>query len=287
MPEGIHPGGAALYAALAARALLSEGDVTVVTRVGPDFAFRALLEGAGVDLFVHPAPATTTFENRYDPVSGRRAQWLHAWAAPLSKEIVSALPEAVRESRIVHLAPIAREVDLEVIEAFPQGLIGLSPQGFMRRWPPGGGRVEAVAWEGIPSAWRDRISVLSLSEEDVAPFPEIVEELAGEVPILLLTRGARGVRVISGESCIDLPAFPVEAIDPTGAGDVFMAAFLVAFAEGRNTREAAIFATCAASFAVCAAGVSGIATRARVLERVERYEREVLPHARDRSPSAS
>ncbi|RME00948.1 MAG: hypothetical protein D6812_08855, partial [Deltaproteobacteria bacterium] len=128
VPEGIRPGGAALYAALTARSLLPEGEVAVVTSVGPDFAFRDHLEGEGVRLFVHPAQATTTFENRYDPVSGYRAQWLHERAAPLSKEIVSAFPEAL-ESRIVHLAPIAREVDLEVIEAFPQGLIGLSPQG--------------------------------------------------------------------------------------------------------------------------------------------------------------
>ena len=57
------------------------------------------------------------------------------------------------------------------------------------------------------------------------------------------------------------PAFPVREVDPVGAGDVFAAAYLVAYHESRDPVYAATWASCAASFAVEAPGVAGIPTR--------------------------
>ncbi|MBI4199363.1 MAG: hypothetical protein HY535_02665 [Chloroflexi bacterium] len=55
-----------------------------------------------------------------------------------------------------------------------------------------------------------------------------------------------------------------------GAGDVFAAAFLIAYAETREVRAAGRFAAVAASLSVEAPGVGGIPTCQRVEERLRR-----------------
>jgi ribokinase len=39
----------------------------------------------------------------------------------------------------------------------------------------------------------------------------------------IVTRGAAGCRIVAPEGSWQIPAFPVDAVDPTGAGDAFAA----------------------------------------------------------------
>jgi sugar/nucleoside kinase (ribokinase family) len=55
-------------------------------------------------------------------------------------------------------------------------------------------------------------------------------------------------------------------VDPTGAGDVFAAAFLVAYAEQRDPVAAARFANVTASFSIEGRGITSIPDRAKVLQ---------------------
>ena len=66
-----------------------------------------------------------------------------------------------------------------------------------------------------------------------------------------------------------MPGFPVAEVDPTGAGDVFAAAFLIRLQETQDPIAAARFANATASFCVQAPGVTGIPTRAMVEERLQ------------------
>lgn len=50
--------------------------------------------------------------------------------------------------------------------------------------------------------------------------------------VVALKRGAEGCTVYSSSETVDAPAFPVEAVDPTGAGDCFDAGFVVGLLEG-------------------------------------------------------
>ena len=50
--------------------------------------------------------------------------------------------------------------------------------------------------------------------------------------VIALKRGAEGCSVFTAEGKIDVPAYPVEAVDPTGAGDCFDAGFVVGLLEG-------------------------------------------------------
>lgn len=64
---------------------------------------------------------------------------------------------------------------------------------------------------------------------------------------------------------VEFSAFSVPAVDTTGAGDVFNAAFAVALLEGRSPHEAVPFAQAAAALSVQRAGAqSSIPTRAEV-----------------------
>jgi len=60
-----------------------------------------------------------------------------------------------------------------------------------------------------------------------------LEELAGEVKALIVTRGARGSRIFAGGRVQDIPIAPAESVtDPTGCGDAYRAGLLYGIAKG-------------------------------------------------------
>jgi ribokinase len=82
---------------------------------------------------------------------------------------------------------------------------------------------------------------------------------------IVLTLGAEGARL--GDDRV--PAFPAHAVDTTGAGDAFAAAFAVALAEGRPELEAVRRGCAAGAHMVEHAGVvPGLPTRAELEERL-------------------
>ncbi len=60
---------------------------------------------------------------------------------------------------------------------------------------------------------------------------------------LIVTRGAEGLHIITGEGCEFVEAFPVAAVDTTGAGDVFHGAFAFGLWKGYDPARAAVFAS--------------------------------------------
>lgn len=74
---------------------------------------------------------------------------------------------------------------------------------------------------------------------------------------LLVTEGKNGVRYYDGENEVLVPAYQVDAVDTTGAGDTFNAAFAVAVAEGKSIKDSIRFANRAASLSVTKFGAQG------------------------------
>jgi ribokinase len=74
---------------------------------------------------------------------------------------------------------------------------------------------------------------------------------------VFITEGKNGVRYYDGEKEVLVPAYPVTAVDTTGAGDTFNAAFAVALAEGKGIKESIRFANRAASLSVTKFGAQG------------------------------
>lgn len=74
---------------------------------------------------------------------------------------------------------------------------------------------------------------------------------------LFITEGSSGVRYYDGAREVLVPTYQVEAIDTTGAGDTFNAAFAVALAEGSSIPDSVKFANRAASLSVTKFGAQG------------------------------
>ncbi|MBU0702270.1 MAG: ribokinase [Chloroflexi bacterium] len=241
-------GGTASYAARTAQALGCR--VGVVTSAGSDLDLSYALDGVLVARF--PAAATTTFENVYTP-EGRR-QVLHSLAETLTP---TAAPPDWRAT-IVHLGPVARECDPSLVDALGDGFVGVTPQGWMRRWDQAG-RVSRSRWEGA-ELWLARAAGVVLSEEDVAGDESLIAQYAAQTRALVVTQGAAGCTVYAGGHSRRFPAPATDEVDPTGAGDVFAAAFFVWLQRSDDPWQAARLANCVAAGSVTRVGLDGTPT---------------------------
>lgn len=101
------------------------------------------------------------------------------------------------------------------------------------------------------------------AQEDL---PAALRRVGGEIEgFVAVTDGERGVLWLDGGTVRRLPAHPVDAVDTTGAGDVFHGAFVLALAEGCREAEALGFAATAAAIK-CGrfGGIAGAPTRVEV-----------------------
>jgi 1D-myo-inositol 3-kinase len=280
-PESAVPGGSAYYAAHALAALGAK--VRVLTAAGPEWPGEALMfrgptatptptstatPTGSIEAVILPSPATTSFENVYGP-DGRRSQRAYAAARTLEP---AALPAAWRRADLLLLAPILGELEpAAFVGAVRTRTVGLCVQGLVREVAAGG----AVAPRRlVPSAAAlAGIDLAVLSEDEIAAQPDLVPRLVAAVPLVALTRGARGADLLGARGGQHVGVHPAREVDPTGAGDVFAAATLLALALGEGPAAAARLGAAAASVVV--EGKGG-ATLARVGEARERAPRVPL-----------
>jgi len=255
-------GGSVSYASLAARKL--GWDAAVLTSAGGEF--DAARELPGVASFVKPASATTRFQNDYD-ADGTRHQTVLARAADLD---LTPLPDGWRNPDALLLGPLAGEVKGFPVSAFEAGAVGAIAQGWLRA-VDAGGAVSACAWSD-PARDLQGVHALFLSEHDLPPG-SAARDFLQYVPLVLLTRGWEGSTLFTRDGSRDVPSLPRQETDPTGAGDVFAAAFLVRYHEAQDPEAAAAFAGCAASCAVEGVGASSLGDRAEVERRLELRDR--------------
>jgi len=259
-PSGVQLGGTVSYAALTARAMgMSVG---IVTSVGEDAPLKAL---DGIQIVNIPTERSTIFENIY--TEHGRKQTLHHQAALIGYEHI---PHAWRNAPVVHLAPIAQELDGRLAAQFPASLVGVTPQGWMRGWDENG-KVFATAWENSDQIL-GRVGGVVMSIEDINRDLELVESMAHQTRVLCLTEGEAGSVLHWNGDRRRFRAPVVTEVDATGAGDIFAAAFFVRLNQTRDPWEAARFATCLAAHSVTRVGLNGIPTR----EEVESCLMEVL-----------
>ena len=74
------------------------------------------------------------------------------------------------------------------------------------------------------------------------------------VKTVIVTIGSRGVVLINGSNCLFQPAFKVNVLDTTGAGDTFVGAYVASILKGRSEDKALLFATAASALTVTKMG---------------------------------
>jgi sugar/nucleoside kinase (ribokinase family) len=120
------------------------------------------------------------------------------------------------------------------------------------------------------------LDVLILSHDDLLPFADgsrkdadaILEQWSMLVPLLVATDGRHGATLFRHGSRQHFPAYPAHEVDPTGAGDVFAAAFLTYLYQHNDPEHAINFANSTASFSIEKEGIHGIPTSEMVLQRM-------------------
>lgn len=259
-PAGPSLGGTASYAGLTAQALGLR--VGIVTSWATELPLGRL---KNIPIINFPADQSTTFENIY--TENGRIQIVHAVAPRLDYHMI---PEPWRQAPIVHLGPVAQEVEPGLVRHFPTSLVGITPQGWMRTWDDSG-HVKASEWpESSFILQSSGAAVLSI--EDVLHDENRIEEMASAARILVVTEGAAGARVYwNGDVRRFRPPIETE-IDATGAGDIFAAAFFIRLYLTRDPWESARFANQIAAASVTKRGLDGIPSP----EEIQEYLVEVI-----------
>jgi 1D-myo-inositol 3-kinase len=257
-PGGDVLGGSVTYGGLAARKL--GWDAAVLTSAGLDFEPERELPG--LSCFLRRSSATTRFVNEYD-ADGTRHQVVTARADDVDLE---PLPGSWRDPDALLLGPLAGELGGPFATALEAGTVGAIAQGYVREIDEGG-YVSAREW-ARPERDLLGVHVLFLSEHDLPEAEARARTLLAHVPMIALTRGWRGVTLLTRQGTHEVPSLPRPEKDPTGAGDVFAAAFLVRYHETKDPLEAAIFAACAASCVVEGIGTTTLGDRDEVLRRI-------------------
>ncbi len=228
------PGGVVHYAGLAFAALGAR--TRVVTRSRPDDARELLapLCAAKVETRALPSRETTTYANDYSGSEDRHE--LLAASDPIGP---GDLPAAWRRADAIHLGPLHRRDLLPETVAVLEGRIGIDLQGLARR-------SGAAGTELAPNAelkdFLAHVDVAKAAEEEIAvllegrTLPEFRRQFS--IAELLVTLGARGALLVTQSGVEEIAAVPARRRFPTGAGDVFLAAYLFARASGREPRAA-------------------------------------------------
>lgn len=235
--------------------------VRLVTAVGADFACQEAI--ADLDADIRREGQTTAFANYY-PEDGPRRQLLEARGPVVEPGDVE---KKWLDADLVHLAPVCGEIDLgEWISAVGDGLVAINVQGWLKHAGPvvDSSSFEEIQARGISGPahrvverpWEpseemlERVDVACLSDEDLAEQGDLIDRLVKSVPVVALTLGKRGSRLyVEGEKR-DVGVVPADVVDPTGAGDVFAAAFSHHLAAGFEPMVAAEYAAAAASIGV-------------------------------------
>jgi sugar/nucleoside kinase (ribokinase family) len=249
------PGGGAITAVGAARLGLSSA---LVSPLGDDpvgILLRSLLADDGVrwsGRLVERSPVTVIM-----PSAGDRAM-----ATYDPGEMVTAAELAAVEPRAVVLS-------------IPR--LALAPAGARVYVSVGDIDARALAGADLP-AGLSGVRALLVNEREARLLtglhdPEAAAEaLAARTPLAIVTLGSDGAVAAGAEGSVHVPGVAVEAVDTTGAGDLFAAAYVWADHWGMGLEERLRWAVLYASLSVrVATAVAGAVTLRALLEEGAEY----------------
>jgi len=140
-----------------------------------------------------------------------------------------------------------------------------------------------VLWNCAPARAFDlsyipKINILVLNEVEAGFLAEMTVETEADaekaaqklvdrgVEKVIITLGSKGAFVVTKNEKVSVPAFKVEAVDTTAAGDTFCGTFAVALVEGKSLKESLQFASAAAAISVTRMGAQPSAPARKEIE---------------------
>jgi hypothetical protein len=210
-----------------------------------------------------PSQATTTFENWQS--DGTRLQKIHSVASEITKLDV---PHTWRDIPTVLLSPVANEIRPEIMDLFCNSSLAISPQGWMRKWE-NDGIIQQSKW-GTRISFLDNTQVVVFSNMDILKYETGYSDNFN-CSVLIITLGSEGAYLRWENNWFHIPPYPTIEVDPTGCGDVFMAAYLIRYNETNDPLQAALFASCAGSLCAEGSGHISIPNRADVINRMNQF----------------
>lgn len=249
---GSCPGGVANQAIAAARLGLRTGLAAAFGDDGyGDFNWKILSGQERVDLSLSRripgwhSPVTVSLCVEKD-----RSMVTHGHAAPVtSSELIGTPPPA-----LAGIAEVGLEVESWAQSAHREGVklfgdVGWDPTG---EWAPV--RLENLQY--FHAFLPNQREAMALTGKDNAW--SALYALADRVPVAVVTLGPQGALAVDSETGEEewVPSLPVKALDPTGAGDCFDAAFIVGSLAGWPLGNRLRFANLCASLAVQEVGGS-------------------------------
>jgi sugar/nucleoside kinase (ribokinase family) len=215
-------GGVPVYAARAVR-LLGQPAVVATKLADED---RPRLAGLGLPILAESAPRTIEFRIENDG-DGRRLA-IDELGEPWSPaEARGWLTRALADSDWVHAGALTRaDFPAETLAVLARGrVLSLDGHGLVRRADLGDLVLEA-AYD--PDVLR-QVSVLKLGHEELDALGlELTESSLASLGVreVVVTLGKTGAVVYADGLAEHVPTIPLEGVDPTGAGDSWMTAYL-------------------------------------------------------------
>ncbi len=175
------------------------------------------------------------------------------------------------KTKMLMIAPIFNELDLNVRNNFDYEISLLSPQGLTRHL----NKKSEICLKKISlnENFHD-IDLISYSEEEDDYMDK--KYLFNYVKYIAVTLSERGAKIYSdyNKSAKFNSYTPNRVLDPTGAGDIFALYLLVYYYKTKSIEFAVNIANCAASFVVENLGINGIPSIEYVTNRLNIIKHE-------------
>ncbi len=275
-------GGATTYTSFAVKTL--EAKASVVSRVGEDFpeAYLWWLHEEGIDISAVKrilGETTTHFELTYNKDFSERTLKLTGRGYPIN---IDDIPKDLH-AKAIHIAPIANEISIETVERLKGccDVLSVDPQGFLRSFDEKGNVTQSLQADkrilsliNIYKSSQDEIFALT-GQSDLKRAIKAVHDFG--VGTVIVTMGAKGSLLsVEGAHYIVPACKSAVLVDPTGAGDVFIGAFLTQYLLQKESLWCAAVGSAAASMVVEGIGSTYFGEKQEILKRAkDLYEKEL------------
>lgn len=233
--------------------------VTLRGAIGDDFAdsFVSDMSRYGIDASIVSSKESGGFSLIYYDDFGNR----HLDLLGRADSIPDVEGTLLGSAEAILIGPILREISFDLLRDIRsrfEGLFFCDPQGLLRG-AGDDGRIYHKKPEGIeevlglfdivkPNELEGKVLTGIDCRKDPFEAARIIKSWGPK--IVIVTLAELGSVIYDGDKFYEIPPYPVDLVDSTGAGDTYMAGFVHAFLKGESLRSCGTFASCVSSLMI-------------------------------------